>query len=94
MGDWRAVLVEHHGRRLSGYVLWSYDESGRRRALVPYDTPADLTQRELRWADQLERPRGLVLPLKAADIDEASLDRAPAIDTERDSWSEITFRAG
>jgi hypothetical protein len=66
MVDRRAVLVEHHGAWLTGHVLWSYDDFGRRRALVHYQTPAGLTVRELRWADELLRPPGLVLPMTSA----------------------------
>ena len=66
MVDRRAVLVEHAGEWLIGQVLWTYDDCGRRRALVRYETPAGLTLRQLRWADELRRPVGLVLALTAA----------------------------
>jgi hypothetical protein len=68
MVDRRAVLIEHHGTWLRGSVLWTYNDFGRLRALVRYDTPAGLTLRELRWADELRRPRCLILPVVAAAI--------------------------
>jgi hypothetical protein len=98
------VLVEHHGAWLTGHVLWSYDVFGRRRALVRFKTPAGLTFRELRWADDLQRPRGLILSLTAAaDRDDSEeFDRrqanfsglGPETGSDRDDWSGVLFRAG
>jgi hypothetical protein len=47
------VLVEHDGRLLVGSVLWRYEESGRTRALVRYETPSGVIVRRLHWADEL-----------------------------------------
>ena len=76
MVDRRAVLVEHDGGWLPGHVLWSYDDVGRRRALVRFETSAGLTVRELRWADELRRPAGLVLSLTSAADNDDERDRA------------------
>jgi hypothetical protein len=61
-----AVLVEHLGEWLPGKVLWEYRDTGRRRALVRFETVAGLAIRQLRWIDEL-RPGGpvLVFPLIA-----------------------------
>jgi hypothetical protein len=61
--DRRAVLVEHNGEWLTGHVLWTYEEFGRRRALVRFTTPAGLRLRALHWADELRRPGGIVLEM-------------------------------
>ena len=76
MVERRAVLVEHDGGWLPGHVLWSYEDVGRRRALVRYETSAGLTVRELRWADELRRPAGLVFSLTSAADNDDDRDRA------------------
>ena len=102
MIDRRAVLVERQGAWLPGHVLWTYDDIGRERALVHYDTAAGLTLRELRWSDELRRPRCLVLQLSAGnnpggrhgEPDCTTPSLVPDSTPDRDDWSGIRFRAG
>jgi hypothetical protein len=93
VGTWRGVvggglvdddlvLVEHDGALLIGTVLWRYEESGRMRALVRYETPSGVVVRRLHWADELwptseppgddlePRPQGRVLELDLRPIDQ------------------------
>jgi hypothetical protein len=75
------VLVEHDGALLLGSVLWRYEESGRMRALVRYETPSGVVVRRLHWADELwptsappeeepePTPGGRVLELRLRALD-------------------------
>jgi hypothetical protein len=60
------VLVDHRGEWLPGTVLWEYQDTGRRRALVRFETAAGLVIRQLRWVDEL-RPFGRIIELPLVD---------------------------
>jgi hypothetical protein len=62
-----SVLVCHLGEWLPGTVLWEYRDTGRRRALVRFETAAGLVVRELRWAEEL-RSCGRVVELPLLDL--------------------------
>ncbi len=62
------MLVEHQGEWLRADVLWEYDDGGRRRALVRFETRAGLVVRQLRWADELAAA-GRVLELDLVLLD-------------------------
>lgn len=59
-----AVLVEHDGEWLAGRVLWRYDDQGRDRALVRFETETGLVVRRLFWGDELRRPAGRVMQIE------------------------------
>ena len=60
------VLVDHSGEWLPGTVLWEYQDTGRWRALVRFETAAGLVIRQLRWVDEL-RPFGRIIELPLVD---------------------------
>jgi hypothetical protein len=75
-----SVLVCHLGEWLPGTVLWEYRDAGRRRALVRFETAADLVVRELRWAEEL-RSYGRVVELPLLGLPQRQDDQthqAPA----------------
>ena len=72
-----AVALEHHGRRVSGTVLWQYNDTGRDRALVRVEAGGGVVVCQLHWCDELSWVgRVLVLPL-------LSLQHHQADDAER-----------
>ncbi len=48
-----AVGLEHHGRWVSGTVLWEYRDNGRQRALVRVEVGAGVVVCQLHWCDEL-----------------------------------------
>src|SRR4051812_15114478 len=62
-----SVLVCHIGIWLPGTILWEYQDTGRRRALVRFETAAGLVIRELRWIDEL-RSRGRIVELPLLEL--------------------------
>ena len=61
-----AVGLEHHGRWVSGTVLWEYNDNGRARALVRVEAGSGVVVCQLHWCDELSWVgRVLELPLLA-----------------------------
>jgi hypothetical protein len=59
-----AVALEHHGRWVSGTVLWQYNDNGRDRALVRVEAGGGVVVCQLHWCDELSWVgRVLELPL-------------------------------
>ena len=50
------VLVEHLGSWVPGSVLWEYEDTRRRRALVRYQLQSGFVVRRLHWRDELRSP--------------------------------------
>lgn len=59
----RRVLVPVGGRLRPGTVLWTYDDTGRERALVRYASVSGVVVRRLHWADELRPDTGRVIEL-------------------------------
>ena len=74
-----AVGLEHHGRWVSGTVLWEYSDSGRKRALVRVEAGGGVVVCQLRWCDELSWV-GRVLELPLLSLPHPHTDDAGARD--------------